>query len=102
VQIHDVQPILLVMIRNVTFKHDLKQLKNEMHFQNSLLKSFSHELRTPLNCSIQMLSIAKDLLEPTGLTTIILYIKYAIGSNFMLLYQMNDILDYAAMQCETF
>jgi K+-sensing histidine kinase KdpD len=57
------EPILMVLIKNITSKKKLKNLQVESQLQKMLLQSFSHELRTPLNCSNQMLTVARDLIK---------------------------------------
>ncbi|CAD8119361.1 unnamed protein product [Paramecium primaurelia] len=48
-------PILLIIIKNITQKHKFQQLREEQIIHHSLIKSFSHELRTPLNSCKNML-----------------------------------------------
>jgi K+-sensing histidine kinase KdpD len=94
------EPILMVLIKNITVKKRLKNLQVESQFQNMLLQSFSHELRTPLNCSNQMLTVAQDLIKGDLLLSKL--IRQAMASNLLLIYQLNDILDFAALECDKF
>ena len=58
-----------------------------------LMSSVSHELRTPLNGSISMLemvSVETDIPEMIKEN----YLKPALYCNKILLYIINDILDY--------
>ncbi|CAD8085029.1 unnamed protein product [Paramecium sonneborni] len=88
-------PVLLIMIKNITSKHQFKQMKNEQIIHHSLIKSFSHELRTPLNSCQQMLSLIKSQSVEMKIQN---YIDIAQCSISLLIHQINDILDYAAIQ----
>ncbi|CAD8210218.1 unnamed protein product [Paramecium octaurelia] len=93
------QPILIILIKNTTHKNRVKQLKKERLINNSLLKSFSHELRTPLNSCQHMLNIIKEVSKDEIIHQ---YLNIAQSSIKLLNYQINDILDFAAMQSKTF
>ncbi|CAD8210877.1 unnamed protein product [Paramecium pentaurelia] len=93
------QPILLILIKNTTHKNRVKQLKKERLINNSLLKSFSHELRTPLNSCQHMLNIIKEITKDEITHQ---YLNTAQSSIKLLNYQINDILDFAAIQSKTF
>ena len=58
-----------------------------------LMSSVSHELRTPLNGSLTMLEMAneEDSIPEIQKEN---YLKPALYSNKILLYIINDILDY--------
>ncbi|CAK77373.1 unnamed protein product, partial (macronuclear) [Paramecium tetraurelia] len=92
-------PVLLIIIKNVTHKYKCKQMRDESIINHSLIKSFSHELRTPLNSCNQMLNIMK-LEQPSK--EIQDYINIAQCSIALLIHQINDILDYAAFQSYQF
>ncbi|CAD8201518.1 unnamed protein product [Paramecium pentaurelia] len=92
-------PVLLIMIKNITSKHKYQQMKDEQIIHHSLIKSFSHELRTPLNSCQHMLNLIKhQLIEKTVQE----YIDIAMCSITLLIHQINDILDYAAIQSFSF
>ncbi|CAD8122139.1 unnamed protein product [Paramecium sonneborni] len=93
------QPILLILIKNITHKNKVKELKEERLINNSLLKSFSHELRTPLNSCQYMLNLIKEVSKDD---IIQMYLNTASSSIKLLIYQINDILDFAAMQSKSF
>ena len=58
------------------------------------MSSVSHELRTPLNGSITMLALAnKD--NEISIQKKKKYIEPALYSNKLLLYLINDFLDYS-------
>ncbi|CAD8177115.1 unnamed protein product [Paramecium pentaurelia] len=99
IQGESVQPIIVIKIKNITKKHKIEQMNKEKEIHNSLLKSFSHELRTPLNSSQEMLVIIKDMIKDPKLLE---YVEFVHISIIFLIHQINDILDYAAMQSNTF
>ncbi|CAD8085027.1 unnamed protein product [Paramecium sonneborni] len=99
IQAESVQPIIVIKIKNITKKHKIEQMNKEKEIHNSLLKSFSHELKTPLNSSQDMLMILKDKIKDPLLLE---YVEIAHISIIFLIHQINDILDYAAMQSNTF
>ncbi|CAD8085761.1 unnamed protein product [Paramecium sonneborni] len=88
-------PVLLIMIKNITSKHQFQKMKNEQIIHHSLIKSFSHELRTPLNSCQQMLTLIKNQSVEKKIQN---YIDIAQCSMSLLVHQINDILDYAAIQ----
>ncbi|CAD8109891.1 unnamed protein product [Paramecium primaurelia] len=94
-----VQPIIVIKIKNITKKHKIEQMNKEKETHNSLLKSFSHELKTPLNSCQDMLLIIKDRIQDQKMLE---YVEIAHVSIIFLIHQINDILDYAAMQSNTF
>ncbi|CAD8124496.1 unnamed protein product [Paramecium sonneborni] len=97
---HDVpQPMLLILIKNTTHKNRVRELKEERLINNSLLKSFSHELRTPLNSCQYMLNLIKEVSKDDLIHT---YLNTASSSIKLLIYQINDILDFAAIQSKSF
>lgn len=63
------------------------------------MASVSHELRTPLNASICMLEmvIEDDKLSPEIIEN---FIKPSYFSSKILLYFVNDILDYSKMNAQ--
>ncbi|CAD8201519.1 unnamed protein product [Paramecium pentaurelia] len=93
------QPMLLILIKNTTHKNRVRELKKERLINNSLLKSFSHELRTPLNSCQYMLNLIKEVSKDELIQQ---YLNTAQSSIKLLIYQINDILDFAAMQSKTF
>ncbi|CAK81098.1 unnamed protein product (macronuclear) [Paramecium tetraurelia] len=99
IQAESVQPIIVVKIKNITKKHKIEQMNKEKEIHNSLLKSFSHELKTPLNSGQDMLVILKDRIKDPKLQE---FVEIAHISIIFLIHQINDILDYAAMQSNTF
>ncbi|CAK66996.1 unnamed protein product (macronuclear) [Paramecium tetraurelia] len=89
----------LFIIENITNKEELKELTSRFKFQQALLNSFSHELRTPLNSSLPLLQILSKKIDDTLNDN---YLQLAIVSCRRLLFQINDILDYAQIECEDF
>ncbi|CAD8124497.1 unnamed protein product [Paramecium sonneborni] len=92
-------PVLLIMIKNITSKHKFQLMKDEQIIHHSLIKSFSHELRTPLNSCQYMLNLIKHKLLDKNVQE---YIDIAMCSITLLIHQINDILDYAAIQSFSF
>ncbi|CAD8122140.1 unnamed protein product [Paramecium sonneborni] len=92
-------PVLLIMIKNITSKHKFQQMKDEQIIHHSLIKSFSHELRTPLNSCQHMLNLIKSTVLDNNVQE---YINIAKCSITLLIHQINDILDYAAIQSFSF
>ncbi|CAD8106229.1 unnamed protein product [Paramecium sonneborni] len=92
-------PVYLFVIENITNKEELKELTFRYKFQQALLNSFSHELRTPLNCSLPLLQILSQKIEENLYSNFLLP---AITSSKRLLLQINDILDYAQIECQDF
>ncbi|CAD8200412.1 unnamed protein product [Paramecium pentaurelia] len=93
------EEITILLIQNVSSKERKKELTQFIKFQNSILNSFSHELRTPLNSSLQLLEALSTRLNDQMNQE---YVQPALNSNRLLLFQINDILDYAAMQSNHF
>ncbi|CAD8103079.1 unnamed protein product [Paramecium sonneborni] len=92
-------PVYLFVIENITNKEELKELTFRFKFQQALLNSFSHELRTPLNCSLPLLQVLSQKIEENLYASFLLP---AITSSKRLLLQINDILDYAQIECQDF
>ncbi|CAK60735.1 unnamed protein product (macronuclear) [Paramecium tetraurelia] len=92
--------LFLFIVENITNKEQLKQLTNRFIFQQQLLNSFSHELRTPLNCTLSLLQALKSKLKNDEINND--YLNPAMVTSHRLLYQINDILDYAQIECQDF
>ncbi|CAD8111241.1 unnamed protein product [Paramecium primaurelia] len=92
-------PVMLIIIKNVTNKYKCQLMRDEQIIHHSLIKSFSHELRTPLNSCYQMLNLLKYQSNSKASSD---YIDIAQCSITLLIHQINDILDYAALQSFSF
>ncbi|CAD8079988.1 unnamed protein product [Paramecium sonneborni] len=92
-------PVLLIIIKNITHKHKCQQIKDEQIIHHSLIKSFSHELRTPLNSCQHMLNIMRQIQNEQEFK---ICLGIAQNSIKLLIHQVNDILDYAAIQSYSF
>ncbi|CAD8081423.1 unnamed protein product [Paramecium sonneborni] len=92
-------PILLIIIKNITHKHKCQQIRDEQIIHHSLIKSFSHELRTPLNSCQHMLNIMKQVQNEEDKKVCL---GIAQNSIKLLIHQINDIIDYAAIQSYQF
>ncbi|CAK68193.1 unnamed protein product (macronuclear) [Paramecium tetraurelia] len=93
------RPVMLIIIKNVTNKYKCQQMRDEQIIHHSLIKSFSHELRTPLNSCYQMLNLMRCQQISKAFSN---YIDIAQCSITLLIHQINDILDYAALQSFSF
>lgn len=93
------EKLLIIYLEDVTKDLQYQHIKLATQFKMRMLASLSHELRTPLNCSLMMLdillgypeisqSIKDELLKP------IFY------SNNLLLYMVNNILDYSSLNAK--
>ncbi|CAD8149894.1 unnamed protein product [Paramecium octaurelia] len=92
-------PVLLIIIKNITHKHKFQQIRDEQIIHHSLIKSFSHELRTPLNSCQNMLNLIQQFQSEEDFKTCL---GIAQNSIQLLIHQINDILDYAAIQSYQF
>ena len=93
---------LTLIFRDTTDRDTIANLENENQtYKNNLIASFSHELRTPLNCNLGSLEqsmnhpdipqdVKDSLLEP------------ALISAKLLLYLVNDTLDYSQILNRSF
>ncbi|CAD8090623.1 unnamed protein product [Paramecium sonneborni] len=89
--------VYLFVLENITKREEFKLLNHKYKFQQALLNSLCHELRTPINCVISSLFSLKDELNAELLES---HLNPAIVSTKRLEYQLNDILDYAQIQCK--
>ncbi|CAD8170343.1 unnamed protein product [Paramecium octaurelia] len=89
----------LFVIENITNKEELRQLSVRYKFQQVLLNSLCHELRTPMNSTLSQLNALTSLISPQirdkNLTPAIISAK-------KLMFQLNDILDFAQIDCKNF
>ncbi|CAK75313.1 unnamed protein product (macronuclear) [Paramecium tetraurelia] len=99
IKIYETSKGYLILLKNITKKEKQIDMKDRYHFQQMLINSFSHELRTPLNCSLSLLQTLKQEIKSDLNDT---YLKPAIISNKKLLHQINDILDFANFEVQTF
>ncbi|CAD8139443.1 unnamed protein product [Paramecium pentaurelia] len=99
IKIYEISKGYLITIRNITKNEKQIDMKDRYHFQQMLINSFSHELRTPLNCSLALLQTLEQEVKSDLNDT---YLKPAIISNKKLLHQINDILDFANFEVQTF
>ncbi|CAD8093845.1 unnamed protein product [Paramecium primaurelia] len=90
------QNVYLFVLENITKREEFKLLNHKYKFQQALLNSLCHELRTPINGVISQLFALKDELT---IDLIQSHLNPAIVSSKRLQYQLNDILDYAQIQC---
>ncbi|CAD8070790.1 unnamed protein product [Paramecium sonneborni] len=89
----------LFVIENITNKEELRQLSVRYKFQQVLLNSLCHELRTPMNSTLSQLNALSSLISPQIRDKNLIP---AIISAKKLMFQLNDILDYAQIDCKNF
>lgn len=82
---------ILLIMNDVASK--VKFLKELNEYKDLLLATVSHDLRAPLNCIMGTL----DLMEEINDFALLKYIKTAQSSCQILLFLINDILDYSQM-----
>ncbi|CAD8070792.1 unnamed protein product [Paramecium sonneborni] len=90
--------VYLFVLENITKREEFKLLNHKYKFQQALLNSLCHELRTPINSVISQLFALKDELTAELIES---HLNPAIVSTKRLQYQLNDILDYAQIQCKS-
>ena len=66
-----------------------------------VISSISHEFKTPLNCSINMLELLYEnkLLSSNLINN---FLEPALNCNYLLLSQINDVIDYALIESKKF
>ncbi|CAD8188799.1 unnamed protein product [Paramecium pentaurelia] len=89
----------LFVIENITNKEELRQLSVRYKFQQVLLNSLCHELRTPMNSTLSQLNALTSLISPQIRDK---HLIPAIISAKKLMFQLNDILDFAQIDCKNF
>ncbi|CAD8109373.1 unnamed protein product [Paramecium sonneborni] len=89
----------LFLIENITNKEELRQLNIRYKYQQALLNSLCHELRTPMNSTLSQLNALSTLIQPNIRDK---NLQPAIISAKKLMFQLNDILDYAQIDCKNF
>ncbi|CAK92711.1 unnamed protein product (macronuclear) [Paramecium tetraurelia] len=89
----------LFLIENVSNKEELRQLNIRYKYQQALLNSLCHELRTPMNSTLSQLNVLSTLIAPE---IRVKNLQPAIISAKKLMFQLNDILDYAQIDCKNF
>lgn len=88
---------VIVKLTNTTPRDIIASLENNNEYKNRLLASISHELRTPLNANISFIqaAIQEPSVSETAKETLL---EPALQSGRLLLYLINDILDYSLIQ----
>ncbi|CAD8200342.1 unnamed protein product [Paramecium pentaurelia] len=90
--------VYLFFLENITKREEYKLLNHKYKFQQALLNSLCHELRTPINGTVSQLYALKDQLSQSLIES---HLDPAIVSAKRLQFQLNDILDYAQIQCSS-
>lgn len=82
---------ILVLLNETTSFYDMKKFKEINEYKDNLLASVSHDLRSPLNAIMGMLELALEQIKEKATRKFLLI---AQKSSKVLLYLVNDILDY--------
>jgi signal transduction histidine kinase len=90
---------LLLLLNDVTDRLRLRDEKISGKIKSMMLWSVSHELRTPLNQINGMLYLAKSKCENNKIKS---YLEIAENWSELLLFKINDILDYCEIKNKSF
>jgi signal transduction histidine kinase len=91
------QQTLVLLFSETTHMKLIHRLQDRDAYRTRLLASISHEFRTPLNGSINFMErVAEDVTIPADIKE--MYVIPAIRSNRILLYLINDLLDFSQIQ----
>ena len=85
---------LLVFVTDMTYNNIKTKIEDNKEYKSLLLSSFSHELKTPLNGSLGMIQSSLED-EATPIATRKNFLLPALKSLKVLLFIINDILDYS-------
>lgn len=88
------EKVILILLKDVSSKIKLQTMKELNEYKDMLLASVSHDLRTPLNSIICFLELIFEEVKHTSQTCFD-YVRAAQSSSKLLLYMINDILDYS-------
>ena len=93
---HSAYLLILTDISPLKLVQKLKEIDN---YKDLLLATVSHDLRTPLNCMMGMLDLIFERIFDKKTRK---YIKMALRSANLLLFMINDILDYSQITNKKF
>ena len=82
----------LLILTDISPLKIIQKLKEIDSYKDLLLATVSHDLRTPLNCLMGMLDLIYERIFDKKTKK---YIKMALRSANLLLFMINDILDYS-------
>ena len=88
------EKVILILLKDVSSKIKLETMKELNDYKDLLLASVSHDLRTPLNSIICFLELISEEVKRTS-KKCLEYALAAQSSSKLLLYMINDILDYS-------
>lgn len=83
---------LLVLLHDITAVKNLERMKEMDEYKDQLLANVSHDLRTPLHGIMGILEMVSDKITERALRS---ELKIAMKCSNLLLFMINDILDYS-------
>lgn len=89
----------LMILTDISPLKLIQKLKEIDSYKDMLLATVSHDLRTPLNCLMGMLELIYERIIEKKTRK---YIKMASRSAHLLLFMINDILDYSQIKNNKF
>lgn len=81
----------MIIIRDISELSKVEYARSLERISEIMIASTSHDMRTPLNTIITMHKMIEDKIQDRGLLK---WIKIANSSTSLLLYLVNDTLDY--------
>ena len=92
--------VLVVILTDISDQIEASYLKQMSKRTNTVVASMTHELRTPLNSIIGLMECVLDKMEKTS-EIVKEYLLPANQSAYVLLNQINNILDSSKMKFKT-
>jgi len=90
---------IIIKLSDTTERDIIAALESNNEYKDRLISSISHELRTPLNANLSFLQAASNEPQVSDQTKQ-KFIEPALRSGKLLLYIINDILDYSLLQSQ--
>ena len=87
--------MIMATIQDISTLLELENQKNSSLLKTVAFAQASHEFRNPLNAMISSLELMKDHV-PNDLK----YYKIAVNSSKLMLFLVNDVLDYAQIESQ--
>ena len=92
----DDRDMQILLLQDISHIEKLKEGEAENKFKTMLISTVTHELRNPTNAILNMLEILEELIPLSQDTK--KYLTIAQTSGKMLLFLINDILDFAKIE----